>query len=400
MMENKFDYLALAKKHGYREDRHRPDEVVRRLCMVRSFAELEELTHFSKPGGCVVQTMSDTECDNYFSMDYSKDKVKLLLRHRIILPLLRGELTLDRDKYEKELDKIVYETGLLLYVAKDIIVSRDYPLIISDQSACTLFGKVTIKPGGYIAIRTNCAFHCEVMFAEADETAKTSGHIRVICPDGEHGQPGENGLPGADGSSGDPGTCDCCGGIAYDNATNGNNGSKSDKADGKPGSPGLPGANPMDTVKIEIAELEGDLYIYNAGGRGGDGGKGGNGGNGGKGGDGGSGRVCGAEVGKSGSGGNGGDGGKGADGGIGGNGGKGSHVQVSVLNKKGHNVYPINAQADGGIGGAGGSGGAGGAGGHSGGSGGNGGSKGTDGKPGKEKADDGIKGEAGSIDIY
>lgn len=405
MAKEKFEWLGLMDGHGYREKRHSEDEIVRRRYLIRSFAELEELISYPSSSGDM-RVLPEAECDRYFNMDRRDDRVKLLLRHRIILPLLRKEIAINRDKYEDVLDEIVYETTVLVYEGKDVIVSKDYPLIINDQSACTFFGKVTIKAGGYIAIRTNCVLRCDSIVAEkSDETdengkidkADQEGHIRVIGADGTPGRHGEDGIKVEKAANGSGGTCDCCGGIAHDDAKNGSDGTRGN--DGTPGEAGTNGAKPMDLVQIRITDLLSDLYIYNAGGKGGDGGKGGNGGNGGEGGDGGSGKVCGAEVGKSGSGGSGGTGGNGANGGKGGDGGKGSAVMVSVESANGHKVFEINVQSCGGTGGNPGANGAGGLGGKSGGSGGSAGNKGAGGTGTPVKGADGQKGDFGSITI-
>lgn len=277
-----------------------------------------------------------------------------------------------------------------LHLAKNVIVTKDNPLIIDAGHALASFGRVTVEEGGYIEIRTNAVFSAQVMEGKSSEDV-----FRIFGTSGRDGTLGKAGVNGTNGQPGTPGHCSSCGisgagggvGSAGGNAGNGTVG-----GDGQNGQDGP-------TVKINIDDLLMDASLVLRGGNGGNGGNGGHGGNGGIGGDGGPYVQCTAEYTSGGDGGAGGNGGNGGDGGTGGNGGNGGSV---VVHYKTSGKYQCVGNVLKALGGKGGNGGVVGSGGHGGRSGGDGAKAGNSGNAGSiagRNGRDGSTGEGGTINI-
>lgn len=286
---------------------------------------------------------------------------------------------------------------VLAYTATDITVTAQNPLIINRNSAVTVFGKVTIKDGGFIIISVDAHFSAEVL-------EKIPGGISPMPNDitvqGQDGTPGDNGPSRGKAKNGDNGgsaECDCCGGAVAHGASNGGNGINGDDGgNGLNGGDGFNGPN----VRISIGSLKGNLTILQRGGNGGTGGSGGRGGDGGDGGQGGSGTTCGAfqpDGGKGGTGGNGGNGGASANGGNAGNG--GNLIVAYVPADPNSGAIGNNSIGRGGIKGGPGTGGIGGAAGKAGAKGGSVGEPGNNGITGSDAGINGRDGVAGQFTI-
>ena len=275
----------------------------------------------------------------------------------------------------------------LAYVADDIVVTAEKPLIINSSTAVTAFGVVTIRSGGYIKIQVPCHFQCVTLVKEAG-LGPGAGHDFMIV--GADGADGEDGADGPDGKNGEKGndakaTCD----SLIDGGPGGGGGPGGPGAGGAPGHDGAPGP----TIVISINDLQSTISVLNQGGAGGRGGYGGNGGRGGDGGKGGNADNCGGRWAQGGSGGDGGPGGDGGNGGPGGNGGEGGTSVINFSARNGIEVLVTNGQAPFGQGGRGGDVGRGGKGGEGGGVGA---SPGKSGNPGTKPGADGPLGNRGS----
>lgn len=214
---------------------------------------------------------------------------------------------------------------VLAYTAADIVITAANPLIINRNSAVTVFGKVTLKDGGYIVISVDAHFACEVLEKIPGGQSPMPNDITVQGLDGAPGDSGNSPGKAKNGDNGGNAECDCCGGAVAHGASNGQNG-----ADGSDGGNGFNGVDGMNgpNVRISIGSLKGNLTVLQRGGNGGPGGEGGRGGEGGDGGKGGSGTTCGAFQPDGGRGGNGGVGGNGGAGSNGGNAGNGGYLTV------------------------------------------------------------------------
>lgn len=284
---------------------------------------------------------------------------------------------------------------VLAYVAPDITVTAANPLIINQNSAVTVFGKVTIRDGGYIIISVEANFYCEQMEKIAGGNSPATHDITIQGHDGSNGHDGSSGSQGTDGNGGSGAECDCCGGTVTRQAKPGGPGGEG--MNGENGINGEHGGNGP-TANITIQSLTGNVTLLNRGGAGGHGGAGGRGGRGGTGGKGGNGRTCGAfrpDGAEGGRGGNGGNGGASANGGNAGNGGR-----VTVTYSAANQQSALIANNDTSLGGRKGEAGVNGAGGTGGAGGDRGGRQGPNGLPGVSGADngrDGSNGNTGSL---
>lgn len=173
------------------------------------------------------------------------------------------------------------------------MISKDFPLIVSDTSQPMEYDTIYFEKGGYIEIRCGSKFSINklVKYDESMNIEKPSldrmtknqiswdYDIIVVGRDGEDGDEGGNG------------------GIGGTGANGGNGGD---------GTPGRNGYSRSDMTLI-IKDSNIDISVLNTGSCGGEGGKGG------KGGDGGDGIESTVQGGKGGDGGNGGNGGNGGD---------------------------------------------------------------------------------------
>jgi hypothetical protein len=288
---------------------------------------------------------------------------------------------------------------LYIYVAPDIVVTAQDPLIIDSTQSVTIYGHVQIVAGGYIQISVPCHFQCQVLQKVSPQHASS-----VIDADydfilrGKDGPAGNNGEAGALGTTGGGGAraeCDLAGGCVQSEGKSGGNGGNASN-----GNDGYDGFNGEDSpsVIISIGDLQSTVTLFNVGGSGGTGGRGGTGGKGGRGGSGGKDTICWACQASGGNGGNGGDGGSGGNGGNGGNGGSGGYSIAYYATGNSSAVLVTNGQSSGGEFGQGGASGPGGDPGAGGGRNASGGQSGNAGKPGN-RGYKGNPGAAGNVDI-
>ncbi len=297
----------------------------------------------------------------------------------------------------EELENRFPVVPVLAYVAPDITVTAANPLIINNNSAVTVFGKVTIKDGGYIVISVDTNFYCEHMEKVAGGNSPATHDITIQGNDGLRGPDGRDGQPGRHGDNGSNAACDCCGGLVSHNGSDGGEGGNgTNGANGINGEEGARGP----TVYVSIGSLTGNVTLLNRGGYGGDGGNGGYGGRGGDGGRGGNGVQCGVHFRSGKTGGRGGDGGNGGASAHGGNAGNGGTVVVTYSSaNEGSLLIGSNEAAHGGRKGNSGAPGAGGAGGPGGNRGGRQGANGGPGTPGSDNGRDGSRGNTGTLTI-
>lgn len=286
---------------------------------------------------------------------------------------------------------------VLAYVAENIDVTAASPLIINRSSAVTVFGKVTIKDGGYIVISVDANFTCDEMVKIPGGTSPMGNDITVQGQDGARGSDGTSQPKAGNGNAGNSAECDCCGGIVAHNATNGQNGLNG--ADGTNATNGFEGYNGPN-VRISIGRLTGNVTVLQRGGNGGAGGDGGRGGEGGDGGKGGNGNTCGAYQPDGATGGTGGNGGNGGANASGGNAGNGGTLAVTYTSADGVSaVLGNNSIGRGGVKGGVGSGGKAGKGGAAGDKGGTAGNGGKDGVGGADAGQIGRDGQSGTLTI-
>lgn len=344
---------------------------------------------FSIPGNFFSKTGNNILEPSELKKDI--EKMSLLRLRGYIIDHIMGKRTIKDEELIKAIEKKVKYFSLDVIASPDILVTAQNPLIISSNSSVTIYGKVTIEPGGYIKITVPCHFQCNTLVKSQGNASNPEYYAYDVLITGIDGIDASNGSPGYNGYNGSPGSdaeCDCCGGtVAHDSTPGG---------DGGPGTPGNDaqsnggkgGDGPP--VLFTITSLQSSITLCNQGGRGGNGGHGGNGGNGGSGGKGGNGRNCAAFNPGGASGGNGGNGNNGGNGSNGGNGGKGGIVTVKYDEAAPPaQIIAANLHAPGGNAGMGGHVGQGGQGGQGGSNG------GSQGKPGDNGSAAGQNGQAG-----
>ncbi len=243
--------------------------------------------------------------------------------------------------YEDLINELRFPMAVANFVAQDVIVTKDSPLVFRDDEGLgnpisVTFKKVTVYAGGQIIWEAPGKMTCDEMVFKASAgpdgmltDATTAGLVSIGSKGGDGGHGGSSDdlgkAPNGGDSSSGKNSCDVTAGKGVDG---GNASAGGDGGDGKPG-------GDSEEIFYDVDLLDGPIPIGSYGGSGGDGGNGGNGGKGGDGGDGGAGsKNC--SRGDGGDGGNGGDAGKGGDGGDAGNG-----ADIMITYKSGNPKFQI-----------------------------------------------------------